>query len=102
MRPIIISQTGAGSTQAAPLDIHGRPEISVQVVVSGTVNYTVEQTLDDPAGTPTWFSHPDTNLVSATASKQGNYGYVPRAVRLKVNSGTGTATLTIIQAGITG
>lgn len=102
MRPIIISQTGTGSSQEAPLDIHGRPEISLQVVVSSTVNYTVEQTLDDPADSPTWFPHPDTNLVSATTSKQGNYAYVPRAVRLKVNSGTGTATLTIIQAGITG
>lgn len=105
MRQIVLSQTGAGTTQVAPLDIHGRPEISLQVAVSGTVNYTVQQTLDnvfDPAVTPTWFDHPDTNLVAQTVNRQGNYAYVPAAVRLVVNSGSGTARLTIIQAGITG
>ena len=100
MRQIVVSQTGAGSSNAIPIDIHGRPEISLQVVVSGTVNYTVQQTLDNPfTTTPTWFDHPDTNLVAATANKQGNYAYVPAAVRLTVNSGSGTATLTVVQAG---
>lgn len=103
MRPIIVTQTGAGSGAAMVLNIHGRPEVGLQVVVSGTVNYTVQQTLDDPADAgATWFDHPDSNLVAATASKQGNYAYVPRAVRIKVNSGTGSATLTVIQAGMTG
>lgn len=105
MRQIVLTQTGAGTTQPAPLDIHGRPEISLQVVVDGTVDYTVQQTLDnvfDPAITPTWFPHPDTNLVAQTVNRQGNYAYVPAAVRLVVNSGSGTARLTIVQAGITG
>ncbi len=100
MRQIIVSKTGTGSTDAIPIDIHGRPEISLQVVVSGTVNYTVQQTLDNPfTTTPTWFDHSDANLVAATTSKQGNYAYVPAAVRLVVNSGSGTATLTVVQAG---
>lgn len=102
MRPISVTQTGAGSSAAIVLDIHGRPEVSLQCVVTGTVNYDVEQTLDDPASSPTWFDHPDTNLVAATASKQGNYGYIPRALRLTVNSGSGSVVLTVIQAGITG
>lgn len=102
MRPISVTQSGAGSTSPIVLDMHGRPEISLQVVVTGTVNYTVEQTLDDPGVSPTWFGHPDANLVAATASMQGNYGYIPRAVRLTVNSGAGSAVLTVIQSGITG
>lgn len=104
MRPIVVTQTGAGSSKTLPLDNNGRPEISLQVVTSGTVNYTVQQTLDDPYGTGTlnWFSHPDPALVGATTNQQGNYGYVPRAVRVTVNSGSGSATLTIIQAGIQG
>ena len=97
-----LAQTGAGSSAPAPLNIHGRPEVSLQVVVSGSVNYTVQQTLDDPGSSPTWFNHPDTNLVAASANQQGNYAYIPRAVKLLVNSGAGTATLKIIQAGITG
>jgi hypothetical protein len=105
MRQIVLTQTGTGTTAVAPLDIHGRPEISLQVVVEGTVNYTVQQTLDNvfnPAITPVWFPHPDINLVSQAANRQGNYAYVPAAVRLVVNSGSGSARLTIVQAGITG
>jgi len=102
MRQIVLTQTGAGNSVAAPLDIHGRPDISLQVVVTGTVNYTVQQTLDNPfdtALTPTWFNHPDANLVAQTVNRQGNYAYVPAAVRLVVNSGSGTARLTIVQSG---
>lgn len=102
MRPISVTQVGAGSSAPIVLDMHGRPEISIQVDVTGTVNYDVEQTLNDPTSSPNWFDHPDSNLVGATASKQGNYGYVPRAVRLTINSGGGSATLTVIQSGITG
>jgi hypothetical protein len=102
MRQIVLTQTGAGTTQPAPLDIHGRPEVSLQVAVSGTVNYTVQQTVDnvfDPAVTPVWFNHPDINLVAQTVNRQGNYAYIPSAVRLVVNSGSGTARLTIVQSG---
>ena len=103
MRPIIVSQTGAGTSVALPLDIHGRPEISLQVNVTGTVTWTVEQTLDDPADAgAVWFVHPDVNMVSQTVSRQGNYAYVQRAVRLNVSAGTGTAKLIIIQSGIKG
>lgn len=102
MRQIVLSQTGAGTTATAPLDIHGRPDISLQVAVTGTANYTVQQTLDnvfDTTLTPVWFDHPDTNLVAQTVNRQGNYAYVPAGVRLVVNSGSGTARLTIIQSG---
>ena len=102
MRQIVLSQTGAGTTATAPLDIHGRPDISLQVAVTGTANYTVQQTLDnvfDTTRTPVWFDHPDTNLVAQTVNRQGNYAYVPAGVRLVVNSGSGTARLTIIQSG---
>ena len=104
MIPIVLSKTGAGSSTIAPLDMHGRPEISLQIEVTGTVNYTVQQTLDNPFGTDTltWFDHPDLNLVAQTVQRQGNYAYVPRAVKVVVNSGSGTAILTILQAGIRG
>jgi hypothetical protein len=87
------------------LDYFNRPEVSLQVVVTGTANWTVQQTLDNPnaAGvTPTWFDHPDANMVAETGNRQGNYAYVPCAVRLVQNSGTGSCVLTVIQAGITG
>jgi hypothetical protein len=109
MRPIrvTLSDASGGAKNSNPIvmDYFNRPETSIQVVVTGTANYTVQQTLDnvqDATITPTWFSHPDVNLVAATTDKQGNYAYVPAAVRLVLNSGTGSATMTIIQAGVNG
>ena len=91
----------SGVVAPLPLDIHGRPDISLQVVVSGTVTWTVQQTLDNPFTTnmPTFFDHPDPNMVAQTVNRQGNYAYVPAAVRLRITSGTGRATLTIVQSG---
>ena len=93
-------------TEPLLLDIHGRPDISLQVVVDttlGTPTWTIQQTLDNPftsaPGSVTWFDHPDTNLVSQTVNRQGNYAYVPAAVRLKQNATAGAATITIIQSG---
>ena len=97
-------RVGFGSSGVTPpiiLDIHGRPDVSLQVVVSGSATWTIQQSLDNMWDnmTPTWFSHPDPNMVAQTVNRQGNYAYVPFAVRLLITSGTGTATLTVIQSG---
>ena len=105
MRPIVATLAAAGTTPTLPLDIHGRPEISLQVdVLSGSPTWTIQQTVDDvfnSAITPTWINHPDTNMVGQTVDRQGNYAYLPSAVRL-TQTGAGSVRLTIIQAGITG
>lgn len=107
MRPIQVTVSdasgGAKASNPAVLDYYGRPEVSLQAVVTGTVNYTIEQTLDnplEPGATVTWFSHPDPNLVSQTVNRQGNYAYIPTAVRVLLNSGSGSVKLTITQAGL--
>lgn len=102
MRPITISKTGSGSSAPAAIDHYISPfNVGIGVVVSGTVNYTIQHTFDnvfDPAVTPTWFSHP--TLTSQSASADGNYAFPVRAVKVLVNSGTGTATATVLQAGV--
>jgi hypothetical protein len=107
MRPIKVTVAdasgGAKNSNAAVLDYYGRPEVSLQVVVTGTVNYTIQQTLDNPltaGATITWFNHPDANLVAQTVNRQGNYAYIPTAVRIVLNSGTGSVVLTVTQAGL--
>ena len=103
MRPIVYTTPGGAHTGSAlPLDIHGRPEVTLQADVTGTANYTIQQTLDDvfdAAVTPTWFDHPDTNRVAQTVDRQGSYSNVFRAVRITQASGAGTVKLTIVQAG---
>lgn len=110
MRQIVVTLSdasgGSKTSGPVPLDIHGRPEISLQVAVTGTANWTVQQTLDDPFITApaniVWFDHPDVDMVAQTVNRQGNYAYVPAATRIVLNSGTGSVKFTIVQAGITG
>lgn len=109
MRRIILTTTDASggtvTSNTGIIDIHGRPEHSLQLDITGTATCTVQQTLDDifdTSITPTWFDHPDTNLVGATTDQQGNYAYIPGAIRLRQTAGNGSAKLTIIQAGTHG
>jgi hypothetical protein len=85
------------------LDHYGYAQTAIQVTVTGTVNYTVQQTLDDPNRTDpalvTWINHSDVNFVAATATVQGNYAYPPRCTRVTLNSGTGSVKMTVIQSG---
>lgn len=107
MRPVVATTSdasgGAKNSDPVPMDIYGSPEVSLQLNVTGTATCTVQSTLDDifnSAITPTWFDHPDATLAGATADAQGNYAYIPRAIRLRQTAGNGSASLTIIQAGI--
>lgn len=95
-----VSKTGTGSTSAVPMNANTNPfNVGFGVVVSGTVNYTVQHTFDDPAvGFTTWFNHP--TIASQIANADGNYAFPVSAIRATVNSGTGTVTLKLIQAGI--
>jgi hypothetical protein len=107
MRPLkaSVSDASGGTKNSRPivLDYYGRPEVSLQVVVTGSATYTVQQTLDNPLEegvTPTWFNHPDGDLVAQTVNRQGNYAFVPVAVRVQQTAGTGSVTLTVLQAGL--
>lgn len=89
-------------------DYAGNAQVSIQSVVSGTVNYTVQQTMNDPNaygdptyGSPssvTWSDSGDTAVVSATATKMSSFSFVPIFARVTLNSGSGTVTSTFRQA----
>jgi archaellum component FlaF (FlaF/FlaG flagellin family) len=104
MRPVVVSKTGAGSSSTVPLDHYQSPfNVGFGVVVEGTVNYTIQHTFDDifnASVTPVWFNHPTVN--GQTTNADGNYAFPVRAIKVLVNSGAGTATLTAIQAGMPG
>lgn len=100
MKQQTVSQTGVGSSGSIVVNTNISPvNIGFGVVVTGTVNYTVQHTFDDPAtGFSTWFSHP--TVASQTANADGNYAFPVTGVKVLVNSGSGTASLKLIQAGI--
>lgn len=97
-----VGTNGVAASRPVFLDNFSFAPTALQVSVSGTVNYTVQQSLDDPnsvgLANVNWVSHPDTALVAATATAQGNYAYAPRVTRILLNSGSGTVTYTVLQA----
>lgn len=95
-----VSKTGVGSSSALVMNTNISPfNVGFGVTVTGTVNYTVQHTFDDPAvGFSTWFSHP--TVASQAANADGNYAFPVTGIKVLVNSGSGTATLNLIQAGI--
>ncbi len=100
-----VGTNGVASTVPLKLDDWGFAPTSVQIDVTGTVSVTLQQTLNDCDVNYTavnWLNSPDSNAVNASATIQTNYAYVPSWVRLLLNGGTGTATLTVLQAGPTG
>lgn len=101
---VTVGTNGVASSAPLNLDSYGFPQVALQADVTGTVNATVRQTLDDCAGSGgmsavTWINHPDTNLVGLTTAVQGNYAYAPSWVQLLLNSGTGSAALKVTQNG---
>jgi len=95
-----VSKTGVGSSSALVMNTNISPfNVGFGVIVTGTVNYTVQHTFDDPASSfSTWFSHP--TIASQAANADGNYAFPVTGIKVLVNSGSGTATLKLIQAGI--
>ena len=101
---VTVGTNGVGSSRPIFLDTFAPAPTALQISVTGTVNATVQQSLDDPNSITggytavTWINHPDPNLVGLTGNVQGNYAYLPRIVRILLNSGSGSVTLTAIQA----
>jgi len=95
-----VSKTGVGSSSAIVMNTNVTPfNVGFGVIVSGTVDYTVQHTFDDPAaGFSTWFSHP--TVAGESTNQDGNYAFPVTGIKVLVNSGSGTATLKLVQAGI--
>lgn len=90
------------------LDSWANAETSIQVNVSGTVNYTVQVTMDDP-NSPTnpvaiqnvaWLNTNDADVVSAISNKFSNFQFTPTFARVVLNTGSGTITGTFAQANV--
>jgi len=100
MKVQTVSKTGVGSSSAIVMNTNISPfNVGFGVLVTGTVNYTVQHTFDDPAvGFTTWYSHP--TVAGEVANADGNYAFPVTGIKVLVNSGSGSATLNLIQAGI--
>jgi hypothetical protein len=102
----VTAGTAATASSAyVALDPYAAPQVAIQCTASGTVNYTVQTSQDDPndptnpvaLSSMTWVNSSDASAVNATASIVTYLAYAPRYVRVFLNSGTGTVTATITQ-----
>lgn len=95
-----VSKSGTGSSSALVMNTNISPfNVGFGVTVSGNVTYSVQHTFDDPGvGFTTWFSHP--TIASKTDNQDGNYAFPVTGIKVLVSSGNGTATMSVLQAGI--
>lgn len=104
MRPGRLTVTGvANSNVFIPCHYLGPFNVALGLDVVGTHDVTVQYTFDDvfaptfSAATADWRNH--ASLTNKTADTDSSIAYPVTGIRLVGNSGTGTSTLTIIQAG---
>jgi hypothetical protein len=103
---ITVGTSGVGGSKWVVFDAFAPSLISLQCNVTGTINYTVQTTLNDPYDpiTPVapanvvWVSSSDTAVVGATANQQSNFMFAPVYARILINSGTGSVAATFLQS----
>lgn len=103
---ITVGTNGIASSAWVRMDDYAPSLISLQANVSGTVNYTVQTTLDDPNSptnpvnpySVTWVNSSDVAVVGVAATAQSNFMFAPIFAKVTLNSGTGSVTTTFLQS----
>lgn len=103
-----VGTNGVASSPWVAFDpLAAMPPIGIQVSGSGTVNWTVQSSMDDP-NSPTnpiapasvvWVNHADPALVSSAiiTGVQGKWDTMPLWARIVLNSGSGSIRGTFLQ-----
>ncbi len=105
---VTVGTNGIASSPWVRFDEYAAGSATVGTDISGTVNYTVQQSMDDPnsptnpvlPANMTWLNCLDATLVGAsTAIFSVAYPLVPIFARVVLNSGAGSVTATFMQTG---
>jgi hypothetical protein len=105
---VTVGTNGIAATGWVKLDAWAPGPVSIQCDVTGTVNFTVQSTLDNDDSTYApvlpqnlvWINTNDTSAVNATASLQTNYQFAPTFVRCLLNSGSGSVKMVVTQLSV--
>lgn len=109
MRPVTLTTSDASGAAVAssvcPLNLYSSPfQVTLMADVTGTVDYDLQYTQDDVYATGydpasgNWTSIPD--VTGATADAEATLISPITAVRILQNSGSGSVSCRVIQAGI--
>jgi len=105
---LTVGTNNIASSPWVRFDDYAPSQTAIQCTVSGTVTYTVQQTLQDPNSptnsvnpySVTWLNSSDSAAVNATTSVQSSYQYSPVFAKVTVTSGTGSVTAIFTQFGV--
>ncbi len=103
---VTVGTNGVADSPWVRFDDFAPNYVSTTCTITGTANWTVQITLDDPndpespvaAGSMTFQNAIDTNLVSQAVSNRGGLQYAPTFARVVLNSGSGSVRGTFLQS----
>lgn len=105
---VIAGTNAKAGSRWVRLDSWAFPKTAIQCNATGTVNYTVQVTMDDPndpfnpvgIADVTWLNTNDTDAVTANGDIFTNFDWTPTWARVLLNSGSGSVTSTFAQFNV--
>lgn len=105
---ITVGTNGVAGSRWVRLDSWADAQTAIQCNATGTVNYTVQVTMDDPnsptnpvgINAVTWLNSNDTDAVTAIGDIFTNFDWTPTYARILLNSGSGTVVGTFAQFNV--
>lgn len=103
-----VGTNGVAGSRWVRLDSWADAQTAIQCTASGTVNYTVQVTMEDPndpvspvaSGSITWLNSSDSAAVNAVGDIFTNFPYTPTFARVLLNSGTGSVSAVFAQFNV--
>jgi len=105
---ITVGTNGVAGSRWLRLDNWADAQTAIQCNATGTVNYTVQVTMDDPndpvspvgIASVTWLNTNDGDAVTAVGDVFTNFDWTPSYARLLLNSGSGSVSGTFAQFNV--
>lgn len=105
---LIVGTNGVAGSRWVFLDSWANAETAIQCNGSGTVNYTIQVTMDNPndpispvgIANVTWLNTDDPDAITAIGDIYSNFQFTPVFARILLNSGTGSVTGTFSQFNV--
>ncbi len=105
---VIAGTNGMAGSRWVRLDSWAFPQTAIQVNAAGTVNWTLQVTMDDPNDpsnpvsipSVTWLNTNDSDAVTAIGDVFTNFDWTPTWTRVLLNSGTGSVTAAFAQFNV--
>jgi len=105
---ITVGTNGVAGSRWLRLDSWADAQTAIQCNATGTVNYTVQVTMDDPndpvspvgIAFVTWLNTNDSDAVTAIGDVFTNFDWTPSYARILLNSGTGSVSGTFAQFNV--